>query len=59
MSLLGEGLQEDEEVGRQEKAGDLVLVKMYAHTRLEGRHRGLLRRYEGPSHPQEGGVPSL
>ena len=25
-----------------------MLVKLYTHTRLEGRHRGLLRRYEGP-----------
>jgi len=33
---------------REFQVGDLVLVKMYAHTRLEGRHRGLLRRYEGP-----------
>ena len=28
--------------------GDLVVVKMYTHTRLDGRHRGLLHCYEGP-----------
>ena len=33
---------------REFQVGDLVLVKMYAHTRLDRRHRGLLRRYKGP-----------
>ena len=33
---------------REFQVGDLVLVKMYAHTMLEARHQGLLRRYEGP-----------
>ena len=33
---------------REFQVGDLVLVKMYNHARLAGRHRGLIRRYEGP-----------
>ena len=33
---------------REFQVGDLVLVKMYNHARLSGRHRGLIRRYEGP-----------
>ena len=33
---------------REFQAGDLVLVKMYNHARLCGRHRALIRRYEGP-----------
>jgi len=30
------------------QVGDLMLIKMYNHVRLAGRHRGLIRRYEGP-----------
>ena len=37
-----------EEVPREFQVGDLVLAKGHAHTRLDGRHQGLLRRYEGP-----------
>jgi len=33
---------------REFQVGDLVLVKMYNHARLGGRHRALIRRYEGP-----------
>lgn len=33
---------------REFQVGDLILVKMYYHARLGGRHRGLIRRYEGP-----------
>ena len=33
---------------REFQVGDLVLVKMDAHTRLDGRNRGLLGCYEGP-----------
>jgi len=33
---------------REFQVGDLVLVKLYTHTRLDGRHQGLLRWYEGP-----------
>jgi len=32
---------------REFQVGVLVLVKMYAHTRLDGQHWGLLRRYKG------------
>jgi len=33
---------------REFQVGHLVFVKMYAHMRWDGQHRGLLRRYEGP-----------
>jgi len=33
---------------REFQVEDVVLVKMYAHTRLDGQHQGLLLRYEGP-----------
>jgi len=32
---------------RDFQVGDFVLVKMYNHARLGGRHRALIRRYEG------------
>jgi len=33
---------------REFQMGDLVLVKMYNHARLGGRHWALIRCYEGP-----------
>jgi len=33
---------------RDFQVGNLVLVKMYAHTRLGGRHRGLTQCYDSP-----------
>ena len=35
---------------REFQVEDLILGKMYAHTRLDGQHQGLLQRYEGPFH---------
>jgi len=33
---------------REFQVGDNMLVKMYNHARLSGRHQGLIRRYERP-----------